>query len=80
MLGTIDARRGMSGSAPAAEPNLSDVRRMFETNLFGIMATVKEFVPLVIKAKGRIVSVASTAGLIGCVYPSTIARAGAGLW
>ena len=43
---------------------MADARKTFETNLFGIMTTVKEFVPLVIAAKGKIVNVASVAGLM----------------
>lgn len=53
---------------PAAEPDMANVRLMFETNLFGIMATVREFTPLVVATKGRIISVASVAGLVGFVY------------
>ena len=46
---------------------MAATRRMFETNLFGIMATIKEFTPLVIAAKGKIVNVASVAGLVASV-------------
>ena len=46
---------------------MATVRRMFETNLFGIMATVKEFTPLIIASKGKIVSVSSIGGLTALV-------------
>ena len=57
----------IAGPGPAAEPDMTLVRSMFATNILGIMSTVKEFAPLVIAAKGKIVSVSSVAGFVGCV-------------
>lgn len=55
------------GPAPAAELDMTLARAIFATNILGVMSTVKEFTPLVIATKGKIVNVSSVAGYVGCV-------------
>lgn len=49
---------------PAVEANLEKARQIFDTNFFGLVAMVKEFAPLVIASRGKIVNSASTAALV----------------
>jgi 3-dehydrosphinganine reductase len=40
-------------------------REVIETNYFGVLNTIKAALPFIIKSKGRIVNIASVAGLMG---------------
>lgn len=42
---------------------LEDVRRQFEVNTFGVLATTQAFLPMLRKARGRIVQISSSSGL-----------------
>ena len=70
--GPIDivvANAGMSGSAPAHRTALSDWQRTLDVNLTGAFLTVKPALAAMTTRKtGRIVFVASTAGLKGYPY------------
>jgi NAD(P)-dependent dehydrogenase (short-subunit alcohol dehydrogenase family) len=70
--GPIDivvANAGMSGSAPAHRTMLADWQRTLDVNLTGAFLTVKSALAGMTKrSKGRIVFVASTAGLKGYAY------------
>ncbi|TIP22675.1 MAG: SDR family oxidoreductase [Mesorhizobium sp.] len=70
--GPIDivvANAGMSGSAPAQKTSLSDWQRTLDVNLTGAFLTVKPALAAMAARKaGRIVFVASTAGLKGYPY------------
>lgn len=55
---------------PAADIDLDDVRTMFETNVFAVMAMVKAFVPLLIPARGLILQISSIAGVVADLYAS----------
>jgi len=60
--GTLDVlvnNAGQSYYAPSAEMDVSRVRSLFETNLFGVMTMVAEFVGLVIAAQGQIINLGS---------------------
>lgn len=55
---------------------MEEVRRLYETNVFGVMAMVKEFVPLLIASgDGCVVNVGSLSGVtplpFGSVYGSS---------
>lgn len=70
--GPIDivvANAGMSGSAPAHKTALSDWQRTLDVNLTGSFLTVKPALAgMATRKAGRIIFVASTAGLKGYAY------------
>jgi NAD(P)-dependent dehydrogenase (short-subunit alcohol dehydrogenase family) len=65
----VVANVGMSGSSPAHRTSLADWQHTVNTNLTGSFLTVKPALSGMIAAKsGRIVFIASTAGLKGYAY------------
>ncbi|KAI1373840.1 oxidoreductase [Hypoxylon crocopeplum] len=67
--GTLDYLINNSGqqvTGPVLDVDLGRMRDMYEVNVFGAVAAVQAFAPLVIKAKGTVVNMASIAGLM---YP-----------
>lgn len=52
---------------PALDATLEDIQSLFSTNLFSVMIMCKEFSPLLIAAKGKIVNIGSVAGIIPLV-------------
>jgi NAD(P)-dependent dehydrogenase (short-subunit alcohol dehydrogenase family) len=68
-LDIIVANAGMAGSAPAGRTTLADWQHTIDVNLTGAFLTVKPALAGMAKRKaGRIVFVASTAGLKGYPY------------
>ena len=65
----VVANAGMSGSAPAYKTPLTEWRRTLDVNLTGAFLTVKPALAgMTARKQGRIVFVASTAGLKGYAY------------
>ncbi|RUU68493.1 SDR family oxidoreductase [Mesorhizobium sp. M2C.T.Ca.TU.009.01.2.1] len=65
----VVANAGMAGSAPAHKTTLADWQRTLDVNLTGAFLTVKPALAGMLARKvGRIVFVASTAGLKGYAY------------
>ncbi len=65
----VVANAGMSGSSPAARTSLADWQRTLDVNLTGSFLTVKPALAgMAARKSGRIVFVASTAGLKGYPY------------
>ena len=65
----VVANAGMAGSAPAHRTTLADWQRTLDVNLTGAFLTVKPALAGMTKrGKGRIIFVASTAGLKGYPY------------
>ena len=65
----VVANAGMAGSAPAYRTALADWRRTLDVNLTGAFLTVKPALAAMARRKsGRIVFIASTAGLKGYAY------------
>jgi NAD(P)-dependent dehydrogenase (short-subunit alcohol dehydrogenase family) len=64
---------GISGAGPLMHYPLSDVRRMFEVNVFGLLAVTQQFLPLLGARRdcphppGRVINVSSISG--GLVFP-----------
>lgn len=54
-----------TGRVVAEFHDISDVRRVFETNLFGLMDITQLALPLLRQSKGRIVMISSLAGSVG---------------
>ncbi|KAH7130976.1 short chain dehydrogenase [Dactylonectria macrodidyma] len=71
--GTLDIlvnNAGVSHTIPAIDIDMDDVRNTFETNVFGVMAMVKTFAPLLIAARGLIVNISSLASVAPYVFGS----------
>ncbi|RJT42745.1 SDR family oxidoreductase [Mesorhizobium waimense] len=72
----VVANAGMSGSAAAQRTSLSDWQRTLDVNLTGAFLTVKPALAgMAARKAGRIVFVASTAGLKGYAYVSAYVAA-----
>jgi len=70
--GTLDYLVNNSGGGlvmPVLDTDIDEARRMFEVNIFGLLAVTQAFAPFVIAAKGTVVNNSSIAG---CCYPPYI--------
>jgi len=56
---------GLGSAMPFTDISISEVRRIYETNVFSIFTVTKAFAPLVINAKGIIANQSSQAGHLG---------------
>lgn len=63
-LDVVIANAGFGVVGPLQQLSLDDYRRQFETNVFGVLRTVKAALPEIVKAKGNIVIVGSVAGWV----------------
>lgn len=69
--GTLDIlvnNAGAAASAPFARMEDAVWQRMIETNLTGVYRVTQALLPHMTGASGRIINIASTAGLIGMAY------------
>ncbi|RUV36517.1 SDR family NAD(P)-dependent oxidoreductase [Mesorhizobium sp. M7A.F.Ca.MR.148.00.0.0] len=72
----VVANAGMAGSAPAHKTALSDWQRTLDVNLTGAFLTVKPALAgMAVRKTGRIVFIASTAGLKGYAYVASYVAA-----
>ena len=55
---------GISGAGPIELLELNEFRRMFEVNTLGAVAVTQAFLPLLKKARGRIVNISSVSGRV----------------
>src|SRR5258706_11534825 len=56
---------GIAIAGPLSETSDADVRSQFETNVFGLLAVTRAFLPpMMARRSGRIVNVSSSGGLI----------------
>ena len=55
---------------PALDIDFEEVQLTFETNLFSVMRLCKEFIPLLVRAKGTIINIGSVAAEIPLVFGS----------
>ncbi|KAK2740843.1 short chain dehydrogenase reductase [Colletotrichum kahawae] len=66
---------GLTHTVPATDINMDEVRQTFETNVFGVMAMVQAFVPLMIPSRGLIIMISSLSSVspyvFGSVYTAT---------
>ncbi|WP_375411539.1 SDR family NAD(P)-dependent oxidoreductase [uncultured Bradyrhizobium sp.] len=70
------ANAGAAESAPFAKSDAALFRRMIDVNFFGLVHTAQAVLPsMKARGRGRIVAVASTAGLKGYAYVSAYAAA-----
>ncbi len=54
---------GVVASGPLIEQDESDMRWLFDVNVFGVVKVTKAFAPLIIESKGRIVNIGSISGI-----------------
>ena len=67
--GTLNYLVNNSGSQyvmPTLDLDIEEAKKMFDVNVWGVIAVTQAFAPLIIAAKGSIVNAASIAG---CLYP-----------
>ncbi|OLN89029.1 NADPH-dependent 1-acyldihydroxyacetone phosphate reductase 1 [Colletotrichum chlorophyti] len=66
---------GLTHTIPATDIDLDEARQTFETNVFGVMAMVQAFVPLLIQTRGLIIMISSVSSVspyvFGSVYTAT---------
>lgn len=75
-ISILIANAGVAQSASFAKTDPDTFRRMFEVNTLGVVHTVQAVLPDMIARKfGRIIAVASTAGLKGYAYVSAYVAA-----
>lgn len=55
---------GTGYTMPLIDADLDEGKRLFETNLWGMLAMVKAFVPLLVKARGTVVNISSVGGVV----------------
>lgn len=63
-IDTIIANAGFGVAGTFRNLQLDDYRRQFETNIFGVLRTIKTVLPEIIKNHGRIAIVGSVAGYV----------------
>ncbi|KAK3114841.1 NADPH-dependent 1-acyl dihydroxyacetone phosphate reductase [Teratosphaeriaceae sp. CCFEE 6253] len=59
---------GRNYTVPALDVDLAEVRAVFETNVYAVMALCQAFAPLVIASKGTIVQIGSLAAVMPYVF------------
>lgn len=57
---------GMQYVMPTLDIDIEEAKRMYDVNVWGVIAMIQAFAPLVIAAKGSIINVASISGYL---YP-----------
>ncbi|KAA1475166.1 NAD(P)-binding protein [Dentipellis sp. KUC8613] len=75
-LNVLVNNAGATYPVPSTDIEVAEAKKLFDVNLFGVMAMVKEFVHLLIASQdGRILNISSVAGTInlpfGSVYNAT---------
>lgn len=82
-LGQVDIlinNAGMANSAPLKAIHLQEWNQMLAVNLTGVMLCTREFLPGMVERKwGRVVNIASIAGVAGAAYISAYAASKHGL-
>jgi 1-acylglycerone phosphate reductase len=53
---------------PILDSDLSLARKVYEVNVFGLVAVAQAFAPLLIAAKGKIINISSVASKISLPY------------
>jgi NAD(P)-dependent dehydrogenase (short-subunit alcohol dehydrogenase family) len=54
---------GVSSGGPLIEQSETDIRWLFDVNVFGVFKVTQAFAPLIIESKGRIVTIGSISGI-----------------
>jgi len=72
-LDVVVANAGFGVSGVFESLTIEDYRRQFETNVFGLMRTVKAVLPEILKSRGRIALIGSVAGYVASAGTSAYA-------
>ena len=70
---------GRGLTTPATDISLPDARAVYETNLFGTMAIVSTFVPMLLPTKGLIINISSISAQVPYVFGSVYCSSKAAL-
>lgn len=54
---------GVASGGPLIEQDESDMRWLFDVNVFGVVKVTQAFAPLIIESKGRITTIGSISGI-----------------
>src|SRR5437667_6252261 len=64
-LAGIVNNAGIAVAGPVEFIPIDDWRRQFEVNVFGMLAVIQRFLPMLRESRGRIVNMSSIGGLVG---------------
>lgn len=53
---------------PTMDINIEEAKQMFDTNLWGALAIIQAFCPLVVAAKGTIMNICSISGHLNVAF------------
>jgi 1-acylglycerone phosphate reductase len=59
---------GQSYIIPMVDADIEEAKKLFDVNVWGVLRTVQSFLPLLIEAKGTIVTIGSGSGLVHLPY------------
>lgn len=59
---------GIPYGGPIEYISLDEIRRLFDVNFFGLIATTQAFLPLLRRARGRIVNMSSIGGMVSAPF------------
>ena len=69
-LSALVNNAGIPYGGPVEFLDLAEVRHLFEVNFFGVMAVTQAFIPLLRRARGRIVNMSSVGGMVSGAFVS----------
>jgi 1-acylglycerone phosphate reductase len=75
--GTLDVlinNAGRNHFSPVLDIDIAAAKNVYETNLWGPLAMIQAFAPLLIKAKGTIVSITSISGYVNVPHMGKLAN------
>ena len=55
---------GFGATGPLIEADLATAKTLYDVNVLGVLAVTQAFVPMLVEAKGKVVNVSSTGGLV----------------
>lgn len=64
---------GVSRKFPAEIHDITDIRRVFETNFFGMIQLTQLFIPILRQTHGRILMISSISGFVGMLISNPLA-------
>lgn len=62
---------GVGMVMPLLDVDVEDAKKVFDVNLWGVLAVTKAFAPLVVQERGTVVIVGSTAGVLNIPWTGT---------
>ena len=62
---------GCGATGPLIDANPDTARRVYDVNVFGVLAVTQAFVPLLTAARGRVLNISSVGGLLAMPWTGT---------